>query len=134
MKTPTTDEISQLRKDIQKRKTPPFNTDTEGAWKGIGNFAFSESENGVLVSWQVEGKEKKCANFNELCLDTGKEADRLELGWLIAAVINNYANDLLKQIPDPNEAQSYVEPELEMVKEWQHWAVVPAGHMVISEK
>jgi hypothetical protein len=129
----TENELEKLRKGLKAKKLPIYHSDTSGSWDGIGNFKFHEDQIGITVTWEIETGKSKSASFKDLCLTKELEEDRLELGLLIASILEEYANSIMHQITDPSLAQKYVQPELKMAKEWRHWSLVPAGHMLLPE-
>lgn len=125
----TYDLLKFIRKDLKSKKVPKVFADSCGAWEGFGKYQFSAADNDLRVEWQLTGDAPKSALFSELCNSPARNLDRLELGWLIADIIEQDAQRLLQCIPGPNEAMAHASRHWKLEREWRHWAMVQAGHM-----
>jgi len=129
LKVPTIDQLPALRKGLRKRKTPAIRAGMRGSFDSLGTFSVTKSSDTFLISWQIKGGNEKSSNFNELCVDTKLELDRLELGWLIAAMYDLEAQRIMDSIGHPIEAFNAASEPRKAADDWRHWAKVKAGNM-----
>lgn len=127
---PDPSELPSLRKGLRKRKPPHIEGGMKAGIGSIGGFVIEQIEGGHRIEWQLCGQEKKSATFSELCSSHGKELERLEVGWLIANLVEQEALQIMDSIGGPKEAMSYTAPLWKIEIAWRHWALVPAGFMI----
>ena len=122
---PTIDQLSALRKGLRKRKAPVVRAGMRGSFESLGSFSVTKAADSFLVEWEIKGGTSKSLSFKDLCTDPGLELDRLELGWLIAAMFDFEAQRIMDSIEAFNAAS---EPR-KAADDWRHWAKVKAGQM-----
>lgn len=126
---PTIDQLSTLRKGLRKRKVPVVRSVMRGSFDSLGSFSVNKDAEPFLMEWQIKGGTSKSANFKELCTDPALELDRLELGWLIAAMFDLEAQRIMDSIGHPIEAFNAASEPRKAADDWRHWAKVKAGQM-----
>jgi hypothetical protein len=126
---PTIDQLPALRKGLRKRKTPAIRPGMRGSFDSLGTFSVTKSSDTFLIAWQIKGGNEKSSNFNDLCVDAKLELDRLELGWLIAAMFDLEAQRIMDSIGHPIEAFNAASEPRKAAEDWRHWAKVKAGNM-----
>lgn len=127
---PSSTELNEIRKKLKKRKLPKVYPDMAGVLAELGEFEFKEIDGGFKAEWLLFGKEKKSAIFADLCNLETLELNRLELGWLVADIIEQYAQDMLHAIPGPNEAMKEFSHFKKISDNWRHWSQVAPGSMI----
>jgi hypothetical protein len=70
--------------------------------------------------------------FSQLCTEPEFEERRLDVGWLIADLLDLEAVKMLHAIPGPNEAMKESEFYRKLAFSWRHWAQVEAGFMIFE--
>ena len=131
---PAPTDLALRRKGLRKRKVPIESADFNGQHAKLGGFQFSGDTNlkDLFVTWNVGRGVVREDRFEALCLEPSRELDRLALGWLIA---NVHALDGMHQfeaIPGPKEAMQFLNWFGMRENRWRHWAIVPAGHMLMQ--
>lgn len=126
---PTIDQLLALRKGLRKRKTPVVRPGMRGSFESLGSFSVTKETDAFLIEWQIKGGTSKSSSFKDLCTDPGLELDRLELGWLIAAMFDFEAQRIMDSIGHPMEALKAASEPRQAADDWRHWAKVKAGHM-----
>ena len=129
LNVPTIYQLPALRKGLRKRKAPVVRSGMRGSFDSLGTFSMTKSSDTFLVAWQIKGGNEKSSNFNDLCVDAKLELDRLELGWLIAAMFDLEAQRIMDSIGHPIEAFSAASEPRKAADDWRHWAKVKAGNM-----
>jgi len=126
---PTMDQLPALRKGLRKRKTPVIRPGMRGSFDALGTFSVSKATDDFLIEWQIQDGALKSSSFRDLCTDPGLELDRLELGWLIAAMFDFEAQRIMDSIGHPIEAFNAASEPRKAADDWRHWAKVKAGQM-----
>jgi hypothetical protein len=126
---PTIDQLSALRKGLRKRKAPVVRAGMRGSFESLGSFSVTKVADSFLMEWQIKGGASKSLSFKDLCTDPGLELDRLELGWLIAAMFDFEAQRIMDSIGHPMEALKAASEPRQAADDWRHWAKVKSGHM-----
>ena len=135
---PTPQQLTEMRKGLRKQKVPSIHDGWSGGHPKIGRFSITREREQFVVEWVMDGSEPKSCTFEALCSNLEHELDRLEFGWMIAnmAQLDKIHNTLDVDLPHPLEQArekervwNYFE---KIEKRWRHWAVVPAGHMIVS--
>jgi hypothetical protein len=126
---PTIDQLSSLRKGLRKRKIPVVRSGMRGSFESLGSFSVTKAVDAFLIEWQIKGGASKSSSFKDLCTDAGLELDRLELGWLIAAMFDFEAQRIMDSIGHPIEAFNAASEPRKAADDWRHWAKVKAGQM-----
>lgn len=126
---PTKDDLPALRKGLRKRKTPTVHPGMRGSFDSLGAFSVSKAADTFLIEWHINGGTSKSSSFKDLCADPRVELDRLELGWLIAAMFDFEAQRIMDSIGHPMEALKAASEPRKAADDWRHWAKVKAGHM-----
>ncbi len=129
MNVPTSDQLSVLRKGLRKRKVPFIQPGMYGSFDSLGSFSVSKGTDEFLIQWQIKGRTSKSFSFKDLCVDNSLELDRLELGWLIAAMFDLEAQRIMDSIGHPIDAFNAASEPRKAADDWRHWAKVKAGHM-----
>lgn len=116
-------ELPQLRAKVKRAKTP--NLPVGACWDNtiVGSFSTTSGPDGVTVEWQLAGGPKRSALFLALCEDPSLEAERLELGWMIANMARVEAKRMLQTIPSPNEAMAEANHFYREEERWRCWAL-----------
>lgn len=126
---PTIDQLSGLRKGLRKRKAPVVRAGMRGSFESLGSFSVTKVADSFQMEWQIKGGASKSLSFKNLCTDPGLELDRLELGWLIAAMFDSEAQRIMDSIGHPIEAFNASSEPRKAADDWRHWAKVKAGQM-----
>jgi hypothetical protein len=126
---PTKDQLPALRKGLRKRKLPILRSGMRGSFESLGSFSVTKAADDFLIEWQIKGGTSKSSSFKDLCTDPGLELDRLELGWLIAAMFDFEAQRIMDSIGHPMEALKAASEPRQAADDWRHWAKVKSGHM-----
>ena len=100
-----------------------------GSFESLGSFSVTKAADSFLMEWKIKGGTSKSSSFKDLCTDTGLELDRLELGWLIAAMFDLEAQRIMDSIGHPIEAFNAASEPRKAADDWRHWAKVKAGQM-----
>lgn len=142
---PKFDELLLIRKAMRKKSLPDvLQLPVEWDYKEIGRFKKYASDSTLIFEWNTkDGKCKRCS-FIDLCMSPSHELDRLELGWMIADFARFDGINYLSQMRPHSYEESqlnYFNKQYAIQKkhyqkiegDWRHWAVVPAGHMLMSE-
>ena len=130
---PTADELPLLRKGLRKKKLPMVFDDECGSWDGVRTYAFGQASEGITVEWNLPESTQKKASFRALCKDATLELDRLELGWLIAGIIMEAAQEIMDSIGGPKEAVKAVSRHWAQASLWRHWAVVSNSRIPVLD-
>lgn len=126
---PDKDQLPVLRKGLRKRKLPVLRSGMRGAFDSLGSFSVTKETDDFVIEWQLKGNTSKSSSFNDLCVDPELELERLELGWLIAAMFDFEAQRIMDSIGHPIEAFNASSEHRKTAEDWRHWAKVKAGHM-----
>jgi hypothetical protein len=126
---PTIDQLPALRKGLRKRKAPLVRAGMRGSFESLGSFSVTKAADSFLMEWQIKGSTSKSLSFKDLCTDPELELDRLELGWLIAAMFDFEAQRIMDSIGHPIEAFNAASEPRKAADDWRHWAKVKAGQM-----
>jgi hypothetical protein len=129
---PTAEELVEIRKKLKKNKLPNLFSGMWASEPGIGGFRVSNKNSDFEIEWVLADLKSKNALFSDLCNNKDKEEVRLELGWLVADLMDHHAGKMYQIIPGPNEAMKEAEYFHKMASTWRHWAQVPAGHMILD--
>ena len=126
---PNKDQLPVLRKGLRKRKLPVVRSGMRGTFESLGSFSVTKAADSFLMEWKIKGGTSKSSSFKDLCSDPGLELDRLELGWLIAAMFDFEAQRIMDSIGHPIEAFNAASEPRKAADDWRHWAKVKAGQM-----
>lgn len=126
---PNKDQLPVLRKGLRKRKLPVVRSGMRGSFESLGSFSVTKAADSFLMEWKIKGGTSKSSSFKDLCSDPGLELDRLELGWLIAAMFDFEAQRIMDSIGHPIEAFNAASEPRKAADDWRHWAKVKAGQM-----
>jgi hypothetical protein len=103
---------------------------------GVGGIKLTADYDDFKVEWVVfnDGVKSalKEARWNALCYETEFEMSRLEIGFMVAAVLEEQGRKVRDSIGHPIEALKEAAPFTKAAEEWKHWALVKAGHMLNS--
>ena len=142
---PTLDQLKLIRKGLRKKKTPDFSLlPNEFESDGVGKFVMEIIDSDYSIEWKKDSSAIKKSSFNQLCVDSEKELDRLEFGWMIADFARlDGINHLRKihRISNSDYHQDLFNKEYASQQKhfqgienvWRHWAIVPASHMLFTE-
>ena len=126
---PTIDHLPALRKGLRKRKAPIVRSGMHGSFDALGSFSVSKATDDFLIEWHIKDRALKSSSFKDLCTHPGLELDRLELGWLIAAMFDFEAQRIIDSIGHPIEAFNAASEPRKAAEDWRHWAKVKAGQI-----
>ena len=142
---PTLDQLKLIRKGIRKKKIPDFSLlPNEFEYDGVGKFVLDIIDTEYFIEWKTDHSEIKKSSLNNLCVDSEKELDRLELGWMIADFarldginhlrkIHRISNSDYHQDLFNKEYASQQKHFQAIENVWRHWAIVPASHMLFEK-
>ena len=142
---PTLDQLKLIRKGLRKKKIPDFSLlPTEFEYDSVGKFVMEIIDSDYSIEWKKDSSAIKKSSFNQLCVDSEKELDRLEFGWMIADFARlDGINHLRKihRISNSDYHQDLFNKEYASQQKhfqgienvWRHWAIVPASHMLFRE-
>jgi hypothetical protein len=142
---PTLDQLKLIRKGLRKKKLPDFSLlPTKFEYDGVGKFVMEIIDSDYSIEWKTDGSEIKKSSFNHLCVDSEKELDRLEFGWMIADFARlDGINHLRKiqRISNSDYHQDLFNKEYALQLKhfqgienvWRHWAIVPANQMLFGK-
>jgi hypothetical protein len=102
-----------------------------GSFEPLGSFSVTKAADSFLMEWKIKGGTSKSLSFKDLCTDRGLELDRLELGWLIAAMFDFEAQRIMDSIGHPIEAFNAASEPRKAANDWRHWAKVKAGKCLL---
>lgn len=116
--------MPKLRNTARDRRfpRPTVNSDMRGSWESVGWFRLRRLAAGLLVEWQRDGDEPREALFDQLVEDSLLASARQDVGTLIADILQQYINDMMVRIPDPNAAMNYLSYERQQLSVWRKWA------------
>jgi hypothetical protein len=129
---PTAETLVIKRNKARKRKVPKVDVGSAGHLPGVGQFKIIEVDGAVCLEWQMADSETKRFTFDDLSQNPDLEAQRLEVGWLIANLWMIEGRKVRDAIPGPNEAMRESSRYFEAEDRWRHWSQVSAGHMNLS--
>ncbi len=141
---PSMEELKLIRKGLRKKDVPnPLSLPAEFKYEGVGVFTKKMIGSEVSFVWTVAKEETITCSYSELCMDTARELQRLQFGWMIANFARLDAIAYLAKLrpisyEDRHQDQfnrQYAREQkhfLTIENEWRHWAVVPAGHMLFE--
>ena len=120
---PPAEQLPQLRATVKRAKAP--NLPAGACWDNtiVGSFSTTSGPDGVMVEWQMAGGWKRSASFRALSEDPSLEAERLELGWMIANMARVEAERMLQTIPGPHEAMAEANHFYREEERWRCWAL-----------
>jgi hypothetical protein len=134
MKLPTIEELHLRRKGLRKRKLPRV---FDGMWcsePGIGGVKLTAEGPDFQVEWVIfDGEVKsasKRAKLSSLCSDPALELQRLEVGLVVAEILQAQGKKVMDSIGHPMEALNEAKPYRDAADDWKHWATVKTGHML----
>ncbi len=131
---PRQEEIAKLRKGLRKSKLPEYMRDGfYGNHAALGRFKVFHNGSGLELTWCIAGGEEKSASLDRLCQSPEKEADRLEVGWLILNMFELDQRNEREHIASPKEIMRVISRYSRHIDSWRNWALVPAGHFILSE-
>jgi len=131
---PAFEEVLNLRKGLRKRKVPSLDLlDDHGRFPGVGSYNLVETERSVLVSWSREGAGGMTSEalFDDMCVDPNFEGERLDFGWLMYEIAHFQAQTARSRYGDGIEVSHYIGRLHGYANNWEHWALIPAGHMLL---
>jgi hypothetical protein len=131
---PTIEELETLRKGMRKKKQPRVFDAMWCSEPGIGGMKATATDSDFLVEWVTfnDGvkSELKQAMWSVLCLDPDFESKRLEVGYVVAAIMRMQGQKVAEAVGHPLEGMKEAKPYMQASDEWQHWGMVRAGHML----
>ena len=142
---PTLDQLKLIRKGLRKKKIPDLSMlPNKFKYEGVGKFTKKLIDSDYLIEWQTDGSAIKKSSFNQLCVDSEKELDRLEFGWMIAdfARLDGITHlRKIHRISNSDFHQDLFNKEYALQQKhfqtienvWRHWAIVPESHMLLGE-
>jgi len=129
---PSEAELTLLRKGKRKRKLPEMSDGFVGEHSKLGRFSITACGMETICEWQTPGQEMRRECLSDLNVKKELESSRLAFGWLIASMFQLDGLHNVDAIPDPVEAMKAAAFFSKHKENWQHWALVPAGHMLLS--
>ena len=142
---PSLAELMQIRKGIRKKSLPNVTLlPDKFSYENLGEFVKQSGDRGVVFEWRLSDQsEMKNCSFVDLCMETSKECDRLELGWMIANFARlDMVSTLSKLRPISYRDSHQKQLNLQYQKQvkhyqnneiaWRHWAIAPVGRMIIE--
>lgn len=134
MHLPSHQELETLRKGLRKRKPPNV---FDGMWvsePGIGGIKLCADGDDFKIDWVVFKSGIKSplrqVQWSALCHQPEFEMERLEIGIMVAAALEEQGKKVRDSIGHPVEALREAEPFIKAAEIWRHWALVKAGHML----
>lgn len=121
---PSIPELPELRTKVKRIKPPQLQAGVDWSNSIIGSFLTSAGPSGVVIEWQTVDGPKRSALFAALGNDSRLEAERLELGWMIANMARLEAFRMLEIIPGPNEAKAEANHFYREEDKWRCWALI----------
>jgi hypothetical protein len=121
---PVKAELPKLRAKVTRLKPPKLPAGVDWSNSIAGSFSTSSGPDGVVVTWQTIGGPKRSALFAALGDNELLEAERLELGWMIADMARLEARRMLEIIPGPNEAMSEANNFYQEENRWRCWSLL----------
>ena len=109
---------------MKRIKPPQLPAGVDWSNSIIGSFSTLAGPGGVVIEWQTVEGPKRSALFAALGDDPKLEADRLELGWMIANMARLEALRMLEIIPGPNEAMAEANHFYREEDRWRCWALL----------
>lgn len=67
--------------------------------------------------------------MENLCSDPALEMQRLEVGYVAAAIFQEQCQKVMDSIDHPVDTFNEAKPFREAADAWRHWGSVKAGHM-----
>lgn len=136
MKKPSFTELVEIRKKLKKNKLPKIHAGMKASDPEIGKFEVIPRDNELEIRWDIIESGRRVSGgvykFSQLCHEPDFEKLRLDLGWLIADLLDKEAIKMLQFIPGPNEAMKESEFYRKLASTWRHWAQVEAGFMIFE--
>jgi len=142
---PTLDQLKLIRKGLRKKKIPDFSLlPNEFEYDGVGKFVMEIIDTDYFIEWKTDRSEIKKSSLNHLCVESEKELDRLEFGWMIADFARLDGINHLRKIPRIsnsdyhqdlfNKEYASQQKHFQSIENvWRHWAIVPASHMLFEK-
>jgi hypothetical protein len=136
MDKPSLENLLEIRKKLKKNKLPKIHGGMKAFNPEIGGFEVIPREDELEIRWNIHKNGKRISSgvykFSQLCKEPEFEKLRLDVGWLIADLLELEANNMLQSIPGPNEAMKESEFYRKLASSWRHWAQVEAGFMIFE--
>ena len=121
---PSIHELPELRTKVKRIKPPQLPAGVDWSNSIIGSFSTSAGPGGVVIDWQTVDGPRRTALFAVLGDDPKLEAERLELGWMIANMARLEALRMLEIIQGPNEAMAEANRFYREEERWRCWALL----------
>ena len=136
MNKPSIDDLKEIRKKLKKNKIPKIHAGMKAFNPEIGGFEVIPRDDELEMRWDILKNGKRLSSgvykFSQLCTEPEFEKFRLDVGWLIADLLDDEAIKMLNSIPGPNEAMRESEFYRKLASTWRHWAQVEAGFMIFE--
>jgi hypothetical protein len=136
MDKPSLENLLEIRKKLKKNKAPKIHGGMKAFNPEIGGFEVIPREDELEIRWNILKNGNRISSgvykFSQLCTEPEFEKLRLDVGWLIADLLELEANNMLQSIPGPNEAIKESEFYRKLASTWRHWAQVEAGFMIFE--
>ena len=138
MKLPNQEQLFLLRKGLRKSKLPRI---FDGMWcsePGIGGMKVTASGTNFHIEWVSFDDGVKSAlkhsDWRSLCLESNLEMIRLEIGLVVSEIMLAQGQKVMDSIGHPIDAFNETKPYRDSAKNWKHWGLVKAGHMLGLEE
>ena len=129
---PSPEDLSVLRKGLRKRKPPAFELE-RGEHKRLGKFLVTRRDGDIFIEWSINERVSRLVSLADLNLKPEHEADRLEVGWLIASMYQLDGIHNCADVADLREIMKMMQWYGRHEDAYRHWALVPAGHMKLEK-
>jgi hypothetical protein len=133
MQLPTADKLKSLREALGKQTPPRIHDRMWCSEPGIGGMQVTAVDADFRVKWvSFEGSvrsELREALWSELCFDPRLEMQRLEIGYVVAEILEVQGQRVMDSIGHPIDSLRESEPYREDARRWRNWAVVKANQM-----
>jgi hypothetical protein len=125
---PSAGQLPELRAITKRLKPPKLPDGAQWSNSKVGGYATKAGADGVVVAWRTVDGPERTAPFDALGCDPLYEAERLELGWMIANMLRIEAIRMLQCIPGPNEAMAEANRYYREEDRWRSWAIWGSIH------
>jgi hypothetical protein len=136
MDKPSLENLLEIRKKLKKNKLPKIHGGMKAFNPEIGGFEVIPIADELEIRWNIRKNGERITGgtykFSQLCTVPEFEKLRLDVGWLIADLLDLEASNMLQSIPGPNEAMKESEFYRKLASSWRHWAQVEAGFMIFE--
>lgn len=125
---PSAEQLPELRAMTKRLKPPKLPAGAQWSNSKVGGYSTKAGADGVIVTWRPVDGQERTAPFDALGCDPLYEAERLELGWMVANMLGVEAARMLQCIPGPNEAMSEANKYYREEDRWRAWALWGSIH------